>query len=207
MIMKTTTGMNRSLNKKIHLPPSLLIASGRQRACYQHPDYPDLCIKVHHTGRDDKETLREVRYYKRLARKNRSVTTISQYFGTQETDHGLGYIFQLIKDKNGNTSQTLDYYLRNKSAYLKHKSNMKLAYNEFKKKVFSESIVSMALKTYNIVYQLGHSPHGRFFIIDNLGSANLIPLDYFSSTLAKSTLKRRFLDFEKRLYKDYKVKI
>lgn len=205
--MNTTAGMNRSFNKKIYLSPSLLIASGRQRACYQHPDYPDLCIKVHHADRDDKETLREVRYYKLLARKNRSVTTISQYFGTQETDHGLEYIFQLIKDKNGSTSQTLDYYLSNKSAFLKHKNNMKIAYNEFKKKVFSESIVSMALKTYNIMYQLGSSPHGRLFIIDNLGSANLIPLDYFSSTLAKSTLKRRFLDFEKRLYKDYRVKL
>ncbi|EDU57624.1 hypothetical protein PROSTU_04400 [Providencia stuartii ATCC 25827] len=205
--MKAAIAMNRLFNKRIHLPSSLLIASGRQRACYQHPDYSDLCIKVHHSDRDDKETLREVRYYKLLARKNKNVTTVSQYYGTQETDRGLGYIFQLIKDKNGNTSQTLDYYLSNKSVFLKHKSNMKIAYSEFKKKVFSESIVSMTLKTYNIVYQLGHSPHGRFFIIDNLGSANLIPLDYFSSTLAKSTLKRRFLDFEKRLYKDYKIKL
>ncbi len=205
--MKVTIGMNRLLNKKILLPSSLLIASGRQRACYQHPDYSDLCIKVHHSDRSDKETLREVRYYKRLVLKNRSVTTISQYYGTQKTDRGLGYVFQLIKDKDGNTSRTLDYYLSNKSVFLKHKSSMKIAYNEFKKKAYNESIVSMTLKAYNIVYQLGYSSHGKFFIIDNLGSANLIPLDYFSSTLAKSTLKRRFLDFEKRLYKDYKIKL
>ncbi|MEX6373887.1 hypothetical protein AB6F20_15515 [Providencia hangzhouensis] len=34
-----------------------MIASGRQRACYQHPEYNHLCVKVHASGRDDKETL------------------------------------------------------------------------------------------------------------------------------------------------------
>lgn len=61
--------MHKNLNKKIALPSINLIASGRQRACYQHPEYDDLCVKIHLSGRDDKETLREVRYYKRLYKK------------------------------------------------------------------------------------------------------------------------------------------
>lgn len=113
--------MNKNLDKKIALSPTGLIASGRQRACYQHPEYEGLCIKVHLTGRDDKETLREVRYYKRLYRRNFMAKTISHYYGTQETEHGLGYVFQLIKDKAGNVSHTLDYYLKNKQLFLKHK--------------------------------------------------------------------------------------
>lgn len=199
--------MKRKLNNKIHLPPSNLIASGRQRACYQHPEYDDLCIKVHLEGRDDKETLREVRYYKRLYRKGFTPTTISHYYGTQETDLGLGYVFPLVKDKSGNVSNTLDYYLKDKNAFIKHQKNMKIAYQQFKKSIYKEAIATMALKTYNIVYQLGHKPHGQFLIIDNLGSANLIPLDYFSSTLARSTLERRFADFEKRLYKEFHIKL
>lgn len=199
--------MKRKLNNKIHLPLSSLIASGRQRACYQHPDYDDLCIKVHLEGRDDKETLREVRYYKRLYRKGFIPTTISHYYGTQETNLGLGYVFQLVKDKAGNVSNTLDYYLKDKSAFIKHQKNMKIAYQQFKKSIYKEAIATMALKTYNIVYQLGHKLHGQFFIIDNLGSANLIPLDYFSPALARSTLERRFADFEKRLYKEFHIKL
>ncbi|HEM8292740.1 MULTISPECIES: YrbL family protein [Providencia] len=199
--------MNEKLNYKINLSPTNLIASGRQRACYQHPDYDELCIKIHLKGRDDKETLREVRYYKRLYRKEYQATTVSHYFGTQETNLGLGYVFQLIKDKTGNVSHTLDYYLKNKNAYLKHQKNMKIAYAQFKKSIYKEAIATMALKTYNIVYQLGYKPHGQFLIIDNLGSSNLIPLDYFSSTIARSTLDRRFADFEKRLYKEFHVKL
>ncbi|ENU1225217.1 MULTISPECIES: YrbL family protein [Providencia] len=199
--------MNKKLDKKISLPVSNLIASGRQRACYQHPDYHDLCIKVHLNGRDDKETLREIRYYKRLYRKNFTTKTISHYYGTQQTDQGLGYVFQLIKDKTGNVSHTLDYYLKNKQLFLKHKKNMKVAYEQFKKNIYKEAITTMALKTYNIVYQLGYKPYGQFFIIDNLGSANLIPIDYFSTKIARSTLNRRFTDFEQRLYRDYNIKV
>ncbi|HHD7736780.1 TPA: YrbL family protein [Providencia rettgeri] len=199
--------MHKNLNKKIALPSINLIASGRQRACYQHPEYDDLCVKVHLSGRDDKETLREVRYYKRLYKKNFTIKTISHYYGTQQTDRGLGYVFQLIKDKTGNVSHTLDYYLKNKQLFLKHKKNMKIAYEQFKKNIYKEAIATMALKTYNIVYQLGYKPHGQFLIIDNLGSSNFIPIDYFSARIARATLNRRFNDFEQRLYRDYNIKI
>ncbi|BBV01225.1 hypothetical protein J0A78_21725 [Providencia rettgeri] len=199
--------MNMNLDKKILLPSENLIASGRQRACYQHPEYNHLCVKVHLSGRDDKETLREVRYYKRLYKRNLTVKTISHYYGTQQTDRGLGYVFQLIKDKTGNVSNTLDYYLKNKQVFLKHKRNMKIAYEQFKKNIYKEAITTMALKTYNIVYQLGYKPYGQFIIIDNLGSSNLIPIDYFSTRIARSTLNRRFADFEQRLYRDYNLKI
>ncbi|EPO5264852.1 YrbL family protein [Providencia rettgeri] len=199
--------MHKNLNKKIALPSINLIASGRQRTCYQHPEYDDLCVKVHLSGRDDKETLREVRYYKRLYKKNFTIKTISHYYGTQQTDRGLGYVFQLIKDKTGNVSHTLDYYLKNKQLFLKHKKNMKIAYEQFKKNIYKEAIATMALKTYNIVYQLGYKPHGQFLIIDNLGSSNFIPMDYFSARIARATLNRRFNDFEQRLYRDYNIKI
>lgn len=199
--------MKKNLATKIYLSPKQLIAAGRQRACYQHPEYDDLCIKVHLNGRSDKESLREIRYYKRLYKKSLSTNTISHYYGTQETNFGLGYVFQLIKDKTGNVSHTLEYYLKNKNILLKHKKNMRIAYEQFKKTIYEEAIATMALKTYNIVYQLGYKPHGQFFIIDNLGSANLIPLDYFSATIARSTLNRRFADFENRLYREFQIKI
>ncbi|EPB0482374.1 YrbL family protein, partial [Providencia stuartii] len=107
----------------------------------------------------------------------------------------------------GNVSNTLDYYLKNKNAFLKHQKNMRIAYDIFKKTVFKDAIVTMALKPYNIVYQLGYKPHGQFFIIDNLGCATLIPVDYFSSTIARATLTRRFTDFEQRMLREYHVKL
>lgn len=193
--------------KSIELTPSLLIASGRQRACYQHPDHDDQCIKVHHPGRNDRETIREVKYYNRIYKNKISSTTISHYHGTQNTNLGLGYIFQLIKDKNGNVSNTLDYYLKNKSIFFKYQKNLQIAYDIFKKAAIKEAIVTMTLKPYNIVYQLGYKTHGQFFIIDNLGCANLIPINYFSAKLARVTLTRRFADLEQRILRDYHINL
>lgn len=199
--------MKTLLSKTIELTPSLLIASGWQRACYQHPERDDLCVKVHHSNRDDRETIREIKYYKRIYRNKSSSDAIAHYYGIQKTTLGTGYVFQLIKDKAGNVSNTLDYYLKNKNAFLKHQKNMRIAYDIFKKTVFKDAIVTMALKPYNIVYQLGYKPHGQFFIIDNLGCATLIPVDYFSSTIARATLTRRFTDFEQRMLREYHVKL
>ncbi|ELZ5938176.1 hypothetical protein U0L13_000312 [Providencia stuartii] len=199
--------MKTLLAKPIVLSPSQLIASGRQRACYHHPEREDLCVKVHHADRDDKETIREIKYYKRIYRNKSSSETISDYYGTQETNMGTGYVFQLIKDKTGAVSNTLDYFFKNKNYFLKHQKNMRIAYDIFKKTIFKDAIVTMALKPYNIVYQLGYKPHGQFVIIDNLGSANLIPVDYFSSTLARTTLSRRFANFERRIYNEYRIKL
>ena len=199
--------MNSLLKNYIELSPSLLIASGRHRACYQHPLHDQLCIKVHHVRDDEKETLREVRYYQRIYKRKLMPTSIAKYYGVQQTNLGRGYVFQLIKDKSGTVSKTLDYYLKNKDDFLKYKKNIKIAYENFKKTVYKDAITTMTLKTYNIVYQLGYKPHGQFFIIDNLGSANLIPLDYFSTTIARSTLTRRFAHFEKSIYKDYRINL
>lgn len=199
--------MKSLLAKKIVLSSSLLIASGRHRACYQHPEHDGLCIKVHHPNKDDRETIREVKYYKRIYRNTSSINAIAHYYGTQETNLGTGYVFQLIKDKTGNVANTLDYYLKNKHSFLKHQKSMRIAYELFKKTVYKDAIVTMTLKPYNIVYQLGYKPHGQFFIIDNLGCANLIPIDYYSSTLARTTLTRRFTDFEQRMMREYHVKL
>lgn len=198
--------MNKLLNDFIELSPSYLIASGRHRACYQHPLHENLCIKVHHANDDEEiETLREVRYYQRLYKRKIIPTTISKYYGTQRTNLGKGYVFQLIKDKTGSVSQTLGYYLNDRAKFLKYKKNIGIAYKNFKKTAYKDAITTMTLKTYNIVYQLGYKPYGQFFIIDNLGSANLIHLDYYSKIIARSTLVRRFTDFEKRIYRDYGV--
>ncbi|MBP6122708.1 MULTISPECIES: YrbL family protein [Providencia] len=199
--------MKKLFSKQVKLRPENIIASGRQRTCYQHPEHDDLCIKVHHADRDEKETLREVRYYQRMYKNHFIATTVSKYYGTQTTNLGTGYIFQLIKDKTGNVSHTLDFYLKNDKSFLKHKKNIRLAYQNFKASVFKEAITTMALKSYNIVYQLGYKPSGQFFIIDNLGSSNLIPLDYYSTTIARATLARRFSDFEKRIYREYHIKL
>ncbi len=70
--------MNMNLDKKFcitfktsiqHQAGNVLVISIKE---YNH-----LCVKVHLSGRDDKETLREVRYYKRLYKRNLTVKTIS----------------------------------------------------------------------------------------------------------------------------------
>ncbi|MEX6225947.1 YrbL family protein [Providencia hangzhouensis] len=98
--------MKKNLATKIYYPQTV-DSCGSATCLLSTSKYDDLCIKVHFNGRSDKETLREIRYYKRLYKKSLSTNTISHYYGTQETNFGLGYVFQLIKDKTGNVSHTL----------------------------------------------------------------------------------------------------
>ncbi|WP_202308566.1 YrbL family protein [Dryocola clanedunensis] len=198
--------MDAAIREKIKLSFSDFIASGRHRVCYQHPFDNSRCIKIHHNAVNIKETLRETRYYYHINNRKRTPSTIPKYYGTLETNLGKGYVFQLIKDNTGCVSQTLDYYLRKEGYFEENKKEIQVAYMEFREQIYNDAIATMTLKTYNIVYQLGYKPYGKFVLVDNLGSAKLIPLDYFS-VFARLTLRRRFADFEKLLYRAYSITI
>ncbi|WP_231604138.1 MULTISPECIES: YrbL family protein [Brenneria] len=189
----------------IYLDVSLLISKGQHRACYRHPLMLDKCIKVHLNGEYNRETIREIKYYKKIADKTFSVPIIAQYHGVVKTNLGSGYVFDLIKDYNGEVSGTLSSYLSEKTLCEKHKAGILQAYNRMKALAEQHAIVTMTLKPYNILYQLRSQIEGNLIIIDNLGCANLFPLAYYFSFFARQKLSRRFDDFENMLMREYGI--
>lgn len=166
---------------------------------------PEKCIKVHLNGEYNRETIREIKYYKKIANKIFSEQVIAQYHGTDKTNLGLGYVFDLIKDYSGEVSKTLSYYLSEKTLSEKYKTGISQAYDRMKALAEQHAIVTMTLKPYNILYRLRNQDEGDLIIIDNLGCANLFPLAYYSEFFARQKLSRRFNDFEKMLMHEYGI--
>ncbi|WKX27435.1 YrbL family protein [Tatumella ptyseos] len=189
------------------LSDSLLIAKGRHRACYQHPKHPELCVKVHLNPHDDLETLREVRYFKWLHRRNVKLNSIADYCGKHATTFGMGYVYELVRDYDGQVSKTLDHYLRNFEMTEPRIHALSSAYQEFKQSFHRHYITMMNLKAYNIVFKRESETCGHFYLIDNLGSANLLPLSYFFKSIATRMLQRKFMRFESLVRERYHFSI
>ncbi|PWC14311.1 hypothetical protein B4923_05230 [Brenneria roseae subsp. americana] len=189
----------------IDLNRPLLISQGRHRACYRHPLMQDKCIKVHLNGEYNCETIREIKYYQRIANKVFTVPVISHYHGMVKTNLGTGYVFDLVRDYTGDVSKTLEHYITDNALYKKHKADIKLAYHRMVLWTKKYAIVTMTLKPYNIMYRLKNENEGDLVIIDNLGCANLFPLVYYSDFFARQQLSRRFFNFEKMLNNQYGI--
>ena len=195
------------IESPLALTDALLIAKGRHRACYQHPKHPELCVKVHLDPYDDLETIREVRYFKWLHFRKTNLNGIADYRGKTPTTLGIGYVYELVRDYDGQVSKTLDHYLRNFELTEPRINALTSAYQEFKQTFQRHYISMMNLKTYNIVYKRESESYGRFYLIDNLGSANLLPLSYFFTSIATRTLQRKFMRFESLVRERYHFSI
>ncbi|MAD47677.1 MAG: hypothetical protein CMI02_20055 [Oceanospirillaceae bacterium] len=98
----------------VQLNDNLLIARGRDRACYRHPENPALCIKVSlHT---EKQTSRERLYSSYMVRKAADLSMIAQYLFSVETNLGEGAVYPLVYNGDGHIAPTLTEVIRtNKS--------------------------------------------------------------------------------------------
>ncbi|TCK07428.1 YrbL family protein [Marinobacterium mangrovicola] len=188
----------------IQLDESLLIGKGLHRFCYQHPENPALCIKVSldNSARSLKEINRELRFYRFLEGRTDTAnldTILPRYHGSVETSEGTGHMFGLVLDADGKVSKPLSYYLRNEAAVEKYGDRIRSAYQQFKLKASLGNLITMALKPYNILFQIKGQGQYELVIVDSLGMANLIPGAYLSRYLAKTKIQRHLAKFERIL--------
>jgi len=92
------------------LKKSLIIAKGKGRIVYSHPDNPNQCLKIvyHKTINENKI---DIKYYRHLQNRGASFKHIACIRGEQNTNKGNALVFDLIKDYDGKISKTLQYYL------------------------------------------------------------------------------------------------
>lgn len=159
----------------ISLKNTFLINNGTNRACFKNPIDPNQCIKITISG-NNKETLNEIKYYQILEEKDSSFEMISKYFGTIETSKGKGYIFELIKDYNGNISKEVDKYINEGNNKVLEEILGLLP--SLKKYLKDERIYVKDLNTVNIVFQKINEKESRLVIIDGLAHSNYNPLFY-----------------------------
>ena len=190
-------------DKKVELAPDLLIGHGRHKECYHHPDRPDLCIKVAYNEGGTTDLVREIRYLKTLSGSNLDYSVLPAYYGTIETSKGTGYVYELIKDFNGDNCMTVQDILMDSSLLEKHFDRLVDDLKLLHRNLLDNKIITMGLFPENIIVQRTAPNQTRLRIVNDMGSSTLIHLDYYISALARQHIEKRWQRFTQNLVKHH----
>jgi len=145
----------------IYLYKEHFLGSGSKRDVYFHPRDKDLCIKIQRSA--GTQNLNEELFLNKYEHND----IFPEYFGRVSTNLGIGLIFKIVKDYDGTTSKSLDYYLIN---HIISRSNAL----EFIKKIEDEVIKNKYLihdgAIHNILLQKTAENIFRPILIDGFGA-------------------------------------
>lgn len=190
------------MNTTITLSEKDYISRGLHRKCYHHPGDANKCIKVNYNDGAEEETNREIAYYKHLIKRNVSFDALAKYYGPVSTNYGNGHIFELVRDYNGETAIPLEKYLANKSLTEKYFDQLVTGLKELKSALLKDRIITMTIKSKNILFQHLSDTNSRLVIIDNIGNSTFIPIANYIPCFAKSKIERTWQRFLKSIVKE-----
>ena len=167
----------------------LFIGSGGHQATYIHPIDPKKCIKIPHT-KDDGDVKKEMRYRRMCAKKLANSRLITEFFGTVETNLGLGYVFERVFDFNGETSKDLKDFLPKTTPNKEILQKIWTILLNFKSDFLRENIAIVDTDITNFMVQEYAPGAFRVRIVDNIGTPVLIPLVYWFEFAAAWKAKR-----------------
>lgn len=144
--------------------------TGRQRFCYIHPDYPNRLVKVDQLNLRKPVTKKEVQYLWSIKKSGPclKLKSIAQFYGTVETDIGVGAIYELIVDGPNNkpAATLLDFIKDNQTSHIV--DVLTPALEAFRERVYSDGIIIRDLNADNICIRTMPD-----------GSLNLVAVDGF----------------------------
>jgi len=167
----------------------LFIGAGGHQTTYIHPLDPRKCIKIPFLP-DDGDIKKEMRYRKSCAKKLARSQLVTEFFGTVETDLGLGYIFERVLDYNGKTSKDLKDFLPTTAPDAKTLQKIWTILFNFKSDFLRENIAIVDTDITNFMVQESAPGSYRVRIVDNIGTPVLIPLVYWFEFAAAWKAKR-----------------
>jgi hypothetical protein len=211
MLSSKTRTLNRntavprlSTQDIVELDPHALVGKGLHRECFVHPDNPDRCIKIVVSGNGN-ENRREQAYYRELADRGVSWDMLPRFYGLVDTSLGEGAVFDLVRDFDGRISLTLRHYLASEQLTTLHATALRKALQALKSYLLEHRIITMTLKTKNILFRLDSPETGKLVIVDNIGNSDFIPVVKYSARLARWKIERKWQRFEHSLRVDYAI--
>jgi hypothetical protein len=186
----------------IELDTRALIGKGLHRECFVHPEDPTRCIKIVVSGSGN-ENRREQSYYAELTSRGVSWEMLPRFYGLVPTNLGEGAVFDAVRDYDNRISFTLGHYLASEQLTSQHGPALRMALDQLKAYLLEYRIITMTLKTKNILFQLTGEETGKLVIIDNIGNSDFIPLANYSPRLARWKIQRKWRRFERSLRRDY----
>ena len=104
------------------------------------------------------------------------------------TNRGIGAVFELVRDCDGEVSKTLDYYLRLNDEKLDAFVIREI--ENLKNYLWREGIVFRDLNPLNILLQnLGESDY-RLMVVDGIGHNDFLPFCNYSLHLSRNKIMR-----------------
>ena len=190
------------VTNEIILDDNLFIGMGARQKTFVHPLDPSKCVKIAYRG-DIRDWKKELRYRRICAEDLKSSLLITKYFGTVQTNLGIGYVYERVRDYDGNTSKDLGVFLRSVDT---GKIPLHTAENvllKFKEDFLRECIVTVDRNTANFMVQ--ELPKGIYQvrIVDNIGTPVLIPLVYYFRFVAEWKSRRMWNVWVKDMFTNF----
>ena len=181
-------------------------AEGGNRRCFVHPNNPNRCLKVIHSGlletiiknkpwykklrsaESFDDNLRERDAYNQKALRNDNSETwkhLAKWYGMVETTIGAASETELIKNENL-VAETLESYLFDNGLT----DEIKLSIEQFHDWLRKNLILTKNLIPHNLVLKRVNNDI-IIKIVDGLGSQAFIPLPDYSNFFAKRYVERR----------------
>lgn len=179
------------------------VGKGNERACYLHPEDNSKAVKITYENNNrkiSKQTKIEVAYYNKLQkRKINNWKHLPEFYGEVETNKGLGFIVELVRDYDGQVSNTFEYYLK-KDGIEKYKNEL-----EAYKKYFLDNciIFNYGMMPKNILLRKNNENEFELVLIDGLGDVTYFQLPNKISYFARRKISRRWDKFVNKYLKKY----
>lgn len=192
-------------------------ASGGNRLCYIHPRFHDRCVKVRRPDFSLEERRRKKGFPKNLRPLSSFDDSLEEFnvmrvmdrmfgeilyqhvsrcHGFEETDMGRGLVSELICDDDRCISQTLKKHIWDHGIT----PDIDAAVQAFADFWITHGIPSRDLLLHNIVVQRGSSGTiKRLVVVDGLGSAGIIPMQWQPKAMRSAAAKRKIANMRERM--------
>lgn len=197
-------------------------ACGGKRACYQHPEQPQRCLKVYLPGRSPEDQKQADPWWKQLRpssaydeniRDSKNVAQIyaqagkiaGKHFpeieGTIDTDLGSALCLELICDHNGDISQSAKEYIINHGIT----PELEAAIEALGAFLLEHKILFRDPFPHNISIRIQSDGSMDAVIIDGLGDSSFLPYHRFIPGLTAKKIKKKHARLKKGVIKTQAV--
>ena len=188
-------------------------AIGGTRRCYVHPQDPRRCVKVLRPDRtpsarravvtgwrrfkrlqnfdDQRKETDAYRHLKRIGQLD--YTHVPRFYGTVETDQGVGIVTALFRNYDGGFPKNLEELLPQGMS-----DALERAIDEFKQWLRRERFLTRDLLPHNIIAVADAPERYRLVIVDGIGNSEFIPLSHWFKFCARAKIERKLRKFDYR---------
>lgn len=169
-----------------------IIGSGAERTCYRDPNDPLRCIKVSKKAQA-KQTLRELKYYELLAKRQVSHSHIPKFYRKVDEGDYIGLEMEYVCNSNGESAPDLHKFLKRPLSETEITAIYQ-ALEQLKCYLLTNNIVpcDLVLSNFLVLTQ----PKGiKIMMVDGLGGAELLPIANYIAYFGRQKIERKWVKF------------